>query len=294
MKQVSWQRRKGEIAYNVVNIAVLLCTAVFFLSSYKDCFQYCCVYPFWSILLLAASVPLVHAVKAARLYLALYGSKISLSRYLATYCKVTSVSVVLPLKLGDYFRMLCYGHEMKNTSKGIVVVVLDRFMDTIGLLTIIFLVKLWEGSRIPTFAYLLLIFFCMAIVVYVVFPGIAGFWKEYLLSTKASARTLSLLKGLTACKTLHVEIGQILRGGGFLMYSLSLVAWVIEIFTMTLLRGTIGEGISLAFLSDYLTSAVGGQQVVELKLFVFTSVIFGVALYIVMKIGLLLANRGRA
>lgn len=169
---------KNEAIYNAINILVILVTAVMFILEYKDAQVIFEGKNIWNIILIFVVAFIVHFIKASRLYFVLYGSKIDICTYTKIYCKVTPVSLMFPYKVGEFFRMYCYGQNMKNMLKGIVTIILDRFMDTTALLTILLLIILFNGGKITAFTYILLLFLLCILLIYFVYPDIYIFWKN--------------------------------------------------------------------------------------------------------------------
>lgn len=217
--------------------------------------------------------------------MALYGYGVNLISYMKTYCKVTPVSVVIPFKLGEFFRMYCYGNQLGDGLKGIVIILLDRFMDTIALVTAILLGWAFNGGQITAFVYLLLVFLVFVLLLYFVYPGVYKFWKRYLLRAKASKRKLAVLKMLETLNKIYCEIENVAKGKGIILYFMSLLAWGVEIGSLTLLQGISKDGEVSQIILDYLASAMSGNQSIELKQFVIKSVVLLIVLYLVIKAG---------
>lgn len=274
---------KKSYKYNLINLAVILATAMLFVYDYRDIMSVFQNISLFQILILMATVLLVHAVKAGRLYLALYGSDISFLTYLKVYCKVTPISVVIPYKLGEFFRMYCYGRELRNYLKGIIIVLLDRFMDTIALVSMIILIGAFNGGSITSFVYILLAFLCLAVLLYLVFPGVYTFWKQYILRAKATEHKLAILKMLETLNRIYQEIKSVSRGRGVILYFMSLVAWGVEIGSIALISGLSGEGKLNKMMSGYLASAMSGNKSAPLKRFVFVSVVLMILMYVIIK-----------
>lgn len=237
--------------------------------------------------ILLLSVVLVHAAKSLRLYLAMYGTGLRASAYFKTYCKVTPVSMLLPFKTGDFFRMYCYGAQIGSGLKGIIIVLLDRFMDTAALVTMVVAVWLFRGGgRMMPLVYLLLMFLLAILLVYYLFPGIYAYWKKYLLRAAATPGKMRLLGLLERMSLIHKEIAAVARGRGILLYALSLLAWAAEIGNIIILRGMNGAGPVHETISGYLTAALSGDgsSSAELQKFVFVSVLLMILLYAVIKL----------
>lgn len=280
-----------EKKYNFINAVVIVLTALLFIDNYRNIIDVFRAKDFLSILVLIVAVLLVHVIKAGRLFLILFGLNVDSVLYMKTYCKVTSVSVVIPFKLGEFFRMYCYGKQLGNIFRGVVIILLDRFMDTIALMTAILLVLGFNGGQITVFIYILLIFLAFILMVYFVFPDIYKFWKTYLLESKASENKLKMLKLFSNVDLIYREIKNITNGKGMILYSMSLIAWGIEIGNIALLNNISGGGKLDQIISNYLISAMSGDQSTELKLFVFTSVISLMFFYLIIKVGNILFTK---
>lgn len=280
-----------KLGYNIINIVVIGLTAGLFLYDYRNVAEFFSGKTAASILILIITVILVHAVKAGRLYIALYGAEIDFVTFLKIYCKVTPVSVVFPFKLGEFFRMYCYGKQLRSVLKGIVIILLDRFMDTIALVTMLLLVWVFNGGHIPSIAYLLSIFLILALLIYFLFPGVYRFWKKYLLRARASKNKIRALKMLEALHMIYREIENVARGRGVILYFMSLFAWGVEAGSLALLNGFSRNGELNQMISDYLMSAMSGNQSMELKQFVFASVVLLIVSYLFLKAGKMIAAK---
>jgi len=276
--------RENKLRYICVNVIVILVTAVLFVIEYRTVSELFQNSGWMQLVILVLAVIFVHAIKATRLYLALYGADVNWRTYLKTYCKVTPVSMVFPFKLGEFFRMYCYGKHLGSGLKGIVIVLLDRFMDTIALITMILSIRIFMGGALTSFTYWLLLFLGIALLVYFVFPGVYGFWKKYLLRAKATENKLRALKMLDGLQLIYREIVNVTKGRGMILYVLSLMAWSVEIGCIVLLKQIAGEEQLGQAILTYLASAMNVEQSTELRQFVFASVILMIMLYGIIKL----------
>lgn len=275
--------KKGGDNYNFVNLTVAIVTTGIFISTYGNVKLIFQNRDIRHIFILLAAVCTMHLIKAARLYLVLYGTGIELSVYIKMYCKITPVSMVFPFKTGEFFRMFCYGRQINNLLKGAVIILLDRFMDTIALVTMIFLVWIFNGGNITLFTYLLLLFLAFALLIYFVFPGVHSFWKKYILKAKATEKKLAMLKILNSLDLVYQEIRNVSKGRGMILYFMSLLAWAMEIGGLAVVNEISGEGEISQTISAYLLSAMGTNGSIELRQFVFLSVILLMIIYLIMK-----------
>ncbi|SHJ49014.1 lysylphosphatidylglycerol synthase domain-containing protein [Pseudobutyrivibrio xylanivorans] len=275
--------KKKSLVYNWINILVLFAAALIFFLNYNiyNVFQ---GVQMMHIVVVVATVVMVHFLKALRLYLALYGADITPSAYAKTYCKVTPVSILIPFKLGEFFRMYCYGHQAGNMLKGIVTVLMDRFMDTIALVTMIVVMWLASGETIIPLVYLLVVFLVIVTLMIIVFPGLYSYWKKYLLRADGTVRKIKMLRFLDTMNRVYLEIMNVSKGRGIILYVLSLLAWAVEIGSVVLLNAITVDGAGLSNkISEYLKSALVGSQTIELKRFVLISVILMIVIYLLVK-----------
>ena len=208
-------------------------------------------------LILIITVLLVHTVKAMRLYLALCDTDIKSQNYIPAYCMSTSVSIILPYKLGDLFRMYCFGRQVSNMATGVITVLFDRVMDTLGLITVIIISTLFSGEKISSITYILMIFIVLTLLAYYLFPGLYSFWKKFLLCAKATPRKNRTLKLITACDEVYCKIVKVARGRGIILYFMSVLCWAIEIGELAILIEVMGSQADGADISNYLDAAIG-------------------------------------
>ncbi len=275
-------KKRGTAVYNLINLAVLFISAALFVYGYVLPGKLTELMDMEVIPVVILTVVIVHALKVCRLYLALYGSDIGSSVCMKLYCKVTPVSVVLPWKLGEFFRMYCLGNELGSILKGVVIILLDRFFDTMALVTMMLILWVMSGGILPVLVYGFLIFLALVVMIYLAFPGMYGVWKDYLLSSKATAHKLSLLKILDAANRIYSEIRTVLRGRGSLLYILSMLAWGAEIGSLYLLHGP--DRVPADAVSRYLSAALGIGTSPELKRFVVFTILLLIFAYACIKL----------
>ncbi len=276
---------KKRILYNLINGTVLLISVFFFIGEFRGAGELFGQDSVSQLILMVLTVFLVHAVKALRLYLALYGNGLGFSEYLKIYAKVTPVSVVLPFKLGEFFRMYCYGEKLGSLLRGTVIVLFDRFMDTAALVTMIILIRGFSGEGVLYPVYFFILFLIAALLCYLAFPGVYGFWKKWFLRAKATENKLRALKFLEMMNRVYQEIKAVSSGRGVILYFMSVAAWAVELGSVALRAGLSGTALAKDVLPDYLMCAMGSGSSPYLASFVFVSVIMMVILYLLIKIG---------
>lgn len=230
----------------------------------------------------------VQFIKGIRLYIALYGNKVNLLEYMITYCKVTPVNIVLPFKLGELYRIYCFGKLLSNGMKGLVIILLDRFVDTLALVIIILLFQVMTGNRLSSFVLVLFTFLMMLTFVFIAFIDIYNFWNGYLLRLDASSHRLKGLKVLQQCKKIYDEIVHVVRGRGIILLFLSFLSWTVEIGLLIVLgvfklKFDIFELYTVTL--NYLKSAVFENKSIEMVNFIVISfVILFISYYLLLGI----------
>lgn len=216
----------------------------------------------------------VNAIKMFRLYFILYGngSILSFLDHARQYCKVLPVSVVLPFKAGDLFRVYCYGYHLGSYGAGLVYIMLDRFIDTCALVTMVLLVGGISGGG--WILWLLLGFVGAVLFCFAAFPSLCRYWRQLFLTRPASRRGLAALRALEVLDEMYQKISGVLRGKGLLLYLLSLVAWLGEMGGVLLLTGGAAGQVSA-----YLEAALTGGDYLILKQFVLANVLLLLGLY---------------
>lgn len=229
---------KDRRGYLAVNVGVWFLVAVFFFARQSDDLAFFCSLPYFAggdqlpaagILILALTCVFVYAVKLFRLYLAFSNTGLTFHAHVLQFLKTLPASLLLPFKLGDLFRAYCYGIHIQNFFRSILIILIDRFSDTLALVTILFLTVLYRSEmQIPFLLFLLIGFLMLLIICYQAFPSFAGYWKRYLLESSATKQRLEYLHLLARCEHVYHEMQDVVRGRLLLMYFLSMVAWCAE------------------------------------------------------------------
>ncbi len=272
---------KKKSLYNGTNVLVILAAAAFFARKLVHLPALFSGFGLPGALILFVTVFLVHLLKGLRLYIGLYGENMQLLPYVKTYCKVTPVSMLLPFKLGEFFRMFCYGILIENPLKGIVIILLDRFMDTAALVCALLFVLFTRGVQATLLGYFLAAFLVLVAVLYFSFPGIYRFWNRSLLHARATETRLSLLRLLDTANRIYKEAESVVHGRGMILFFLSLLAWGAEIGGLLILQGA-ADTVGLQVLS-YLQAAAGSGGSDALDRFVALGVVFLIVIYLAVK-----------
>lgn len=277
------EKKINPTTYSIVNLLFLSAAAAYYFIHEKAnmnilLFQ---ISPAHFCILLM-TVILVHFIKALRLYIEMYGLQIPFSMHLKSYCKVTPVSIILPWKIGDLYRMYCWSILCGDYMKGIIYILFDRFIDTAALITVMLAVIIYYRGRISSIAYLLSIAFLLILMTFFTFSGVTAYWKKSLLRSKATPGKLRTLEILDLSRHVFKDIERLMRSRGLLLYLMSLCAWGIEIGILILSKNPSASANDV--LLTYLSAAIGTDTSTELMRFVFLSILFLILLYVLIKI----------
>lgn len=230
---------------------------------------------------LAIAVVGVYLLKMIRLYVAFAGSGISFRRHLRLFFKTAPVSLLLPFKMGDLYRMYCYGFVTQGYLRSVVTILLDRFMDTLALITVILVFAVMQGFSASYFIYALVLFLIISLTVYYTFSAFFTYWNRYLIESPATVYRIFYLKFLNSLNRVYKEIQLVVQGRFMTMYILSLLAWFVELGLVALASGV---DFKVSSLVRYLESALGiGIDAVQ-QFFVLGSIVFTIGACIVLYV----------
>lgn len=274
-------KMKNHHRYLIINWIIIL-IAIGFLGLYFEGMS-------WSVFemkaerlaFLAVSVVCVYLLKMLRLYVALTGTGITFQRHLQLFFKTAPVSLLLPFKLGDLYRMYCYGFAIQGYLRSAVTILLDRFMDTLALITVILVFAMMQGFSASYFIYVFVLFLVISLAVYYTFPAFFAYWNRYLIESPATGYRIFYLKFLNSLNRVYKEIQLVVQGRFMTMYVLSLLAWMVELGLVALASGV---NFKVSSLVRYLESALGiGLDSVQ-QLFVLGSIAFTIGVCLVLYV----------
>jgi hypothetical protein len=180
--------------------------------------------------------------------------------------------------------MYRYGYELGNIPKGMIIILLDRFMDTMALVVAIATVYIFNQGPLSVMTYFLIIFLLLMLLMYFVYPGLYKYWKKILLRSSATSKKLKALDLLEKLQFIFKEIEILIKGKGIILFFLSLIAWSVEIGYVALMNMITKSNNTNQVVSTYLVSAIGMGESIELQSFVFVSVIGLLFLYVILKV----------
>lgn len=189
----------------------------------------------WLIPLFLAGFILVHTAKMLRLYLVLMEHKIGFGRFVLLYLKTTLVNLIIPLKLGELYRIFCISRETKHWQVGVLSILVDRFFDTLALCIILLPLDIFVFGKLSFITLLFIGVMALIVICYVSVLPTFRYLNRYIIRQKSSARAMAALKGLDVVKLWYDFTQNLIQGRFALILLFSFAGWLFEIGTIKLL-----------------------------------------------------------
>ncbi len=215
----------------------------------------------------------VHMIKALRTYVLLFGNRSRMTGYIHLYARTTFVNLLLPYKIGEIYRGYRLGKFLSSPVQGYMVMLADRFVDTLALMTIVVASALTAGVEMTLSYGVFMLFLGLLILAYHAFPPLSQFWGHLLIYNKSSENTLRALRFLQMGEKAYLHIDRIFRGRFLILYLLSLLAWGIEIGGLLM----IGEMFSSVRLGRYLSDVMAGHMNMDNLFYMLACLLLSVA-----------------
>lgn len=216
-----------------------------------------------------------------RVYVLLMEEKVPKGELFVICLKTTFVNLFVPWKLGEVYRILSYSQPLGSLTKGTLIVLMDRFFDIIPLvLGFIVLYLIWgEMSGLDVYLLFYVSVFCLfiGICLYLAFPSTYTYLNESFLNRKESGTNNNILIILRELNKLYGIIINMVRSRGWLLFFVSIVAWVCEmlsIWIISLLTLSNSDAVVSPqdFLYQYLNTQIDGAEIIFFLIYKFSCV----------------------
>lgn len=212
---------------------------------------------FWLVLVFMICFFFIHISKASRLYLILLEDRLPFHFFLFLYGLTTFITLALPYKVGEVFRMYCFGSRLKHMGKGILSILVDRYFDTMGLLLLLLPLEFYYGQGLSGFSLFLLFFLSLLILSYYAFPSIYVYLNAYLIFRVHSKRGILALRVLENMNRLYCNIQFLMKERTPLLMLLSFFAWIFEMGALMALFYVNGSDDFIWQFISYLGALIG-------------------------------------
>lgn len=206
-------------------------------------------------------VMFIYVIKAIRLYVIMLERRLSINRFINIYIKTTLVNLALPFKLGELFRVYCYGNEMKSYKLSILCVIIDRYFDTVPLIILLGGFTLMTSKPILLVVMVLLLFIIFMTVIYIIFPSSYRYMNRFLVMESNSKKGLRALVLLDKANNWYEDAAELIKGRGTILLILSSVTWLMECGILAFLAwGMGGDMFKMEEFVDYINSVFVGRS----------------------------------
>lgn len=247
--------------YYIINIVVLFVTVILFASIIVQNFIWFCtkadVIPIFFLTLLC--IVAIHFVKALRLYFIMLETRLTLDCFFRVYIKTTLVNLIFPFKLGEFFRMYCFGNELKSNKKGILLILIDRYFDTIPLVLILLTFTLSGGNSLSGVVIILIAFLIVVTIMYTIFPSTFKYLNRFFIVNTTSDRGIIALELLKKTQFWYSYMQELIEGRERILLILSGLVWLMEYGSLYCLISGVGDVFSLTDFVVYMNSVFMGS-----------------------------------
>ncbi len=210
---------------------------------------------FWVLCLFFAA----HIFKFTRFWLVLMEEKaLSFFDILFLYVRTTFVNLIIPFKLGELYRVAAVKHMSGSYKTGVLLVVIDRFFDTLALLALtlpfeVLFLKEADPVLGLLFACLILLFMC-----YLFFVPSFRYMNKYLITSRRSKRAMVLLDVIDKANEWYLYLRKLIRGRSPLVFLASLFGWGMEFAALKLFAGNLRIPFDIDAFIRYINSLLSG------------------------------------
>lgn len=184
---------------------------------------------------------LSYVFKGIRLYIIMLEYRISIITFTKIYLKTTLVNIVLPFKLGEVFRIYCYGTELSNYKLSIFLVLIDRYFDTIPLLFLLMIFTVVGKVKVTILLVLLICFLLVITFVYLIFPSSYSYLNRYLIMNTHTQQSIQILSSMKKFKGWYFNIQSLIKKRTLLILLISVFTWLLEYGALIILAISIQE-----------------------------------------------------
>lgn len=278
---------KINFLINIFFAAVTICCLLIFCGKLFEKKELLAEMKIGYIILIFVTAVLVHTIKALRFYIVMFGHKFKLRDYIPQYIKTAVVNMLLPFKSGEVYRGYCMGRMIDSIADGYIMVIFDRFIDTLALISLVICLSFFTDVEITEIYMFLSVFLVVVIIIYNLFKPLYQYWNHFLIFNKSSEHTLVGLQFLKACNDAFMNINFVVKGRFVMLYLLSLVAWSVEIGMLV----TVGKQISGMEISTYLSDVLTGNLNVNNMMYTIQCFVFFLIVGIVLFINRLIKEK---
>ena len=196
-----------------------------------------------------------HIMKFIRFYLVLLEQKrIYFISMIFLYARTTLVNLLIPFKLGEFYRIFAVKRVTGDLPAGILSVVVDRFFDTVALVLIILPFEVLYEGQIGLIPALLSVFLLVLFAIYLFFKPSYLYLNRYLIREKNSIRSITTLRYMDIANSYHETLSTLIIGRSPLIFLSSIFGWVFEFLALKCLASAFAMTFTLREFNEYIDS----------------------------------------
>lgn len=204
---------------------------------------------------------LAHLVRLFRLYVLLIERKEKIGTLAEIYLRSTLASNILPFKTGDLYRVIVYGRMLNDLLKGLVLIWVDRFFDTLVLAAIVLF--LLRGSLQFQVSIVTLVFIALSVLAFISFQSTYLYFNKLFLTLSKTKKGVYYLRVLASLKELHTFAVKLVSSRFVILILLSALVWMVEFTMLSLLSALVHIPFSFSGFLSYLNQAFSSQNLAE-------------------------------
>ena len=202
-----------------------------------------------------------HAFKFLRFWLVLMEEKkLSFFDILFLYVRTTFVNLIIPFKIGELYRVAAVKHMTGSYKTGILLVVIDRFFDTLALLTLTLPFELLYLSGTDPVLLMLFAALILLLISYLSYMPSFRYMNKYIITSKKSKRAMVLLDILDKANSWYLYLKKLIRGRSPLVFLASLFGWILEFSALKMFAASFGRNFDIDAFIRYINSLLSGGK----------------------------------
>ncbi len=229
--------------YYIINLIIILLTLAFLYKIvWNSMVQQIFIQRFLFLLpAVFICIFLAYIFKGIRLYIIMLEYRIPIITFIKVYLKTTLVNIALPFKIGEVFRIYCYGIELSNYKLSIFLVLIDRYFDTIPLLFLLIVFTIIGKIEVTALLILMICFLLSITFIYLIFPASYQYLNRYLIMNTHTQRGIHVLSSMKRLKSWYSNIQSLVKKRTLLILLISVFTWLLEYGALTILAISIQE-----------------------------------------------------
>lgn len=225
---------------------------------------------------------IIHLIKMLRFYLIIMKERMPIIRFIRLYIKTTFINITMPIKLGELFRIYCYGYNLKSYRTGFLSVVIERYFDICALVLLLLPIEFNISNKLSWLTILLSLIIVSIAALYVAFPIFYNYLNKFLLLNLSGEMSLRVLEFIEKINDLFLDLKSLVYRRGFLLILLSLIAWTVEYLMFISIASIYGKLFSISDFSGYLNAVLGnGSSNINGLYIVSGSCVLGVLMFLI-------------